>query len=199
MASQTEIVNRALTKLGAARITSINDSNKSARVMNAIYDTVRKAELRKRLWGFALKRDSLAKLADAPAWGFGNQYQLPTDFLRLVQVNDIFIIPAIAEYTTQDNSAWAIEGTAILTDFDAPLKIRYIRDITDSGLFDPLFVESFAAKLAYEACEEITNSNQKRSAAEKDYTTAVREAAMTNAIERPPQGIPDDSWMVGRL
>lgn len=199
MASQTDIVNRALTKLGAARITNINDSNKSARAMNAIYDTVRKSELRKHMWGFALKRDAIAKLADAPAWGFGNQYQLPTDFLRLVQINDTFIIPAIAEYTTQDNSAWAIEGTAILTDFDAPLKIRYVRDIIDAGLYDPLFVESFAAKLAYEACEEITNSNQKRAAAMDNYKEAIREAVMTNAIERPPQGIPDDSWMVGRL
>lgn len=199
MASQTEIVNRALTKLGAARVTNINDGAKSARAMSAIYDTVRKAELRKHNWSFALTRTALPALADAPAWGYAKQFQLPTDFLRMTQVNDVFLVPAMAEYVTGDNSAYAIEGQMILTDFGAPLKIRYVRDITDPGLFDALFVEVFAAKLAYEACEEITNSNTKKQVMDDDYRECVRIAARTNAIERPPQGIPDDSWMIGRL
>jgi hypothetical protein len=199
VASQTEIANRALTKLGATRITSITENSKGARVMNAIYDTVRQAELRKRNWSFALARTSLPKLGAAPDWGYANQYQLPTDYLRLTQVNDIYVVPSLAAYVNQDNSPYAIEGRAILTDFGAPLKIRYVRDITDTGLFDALFVEAFASKLAYEACEEITNSNTKREAAANDYKACIRDAGMTNAIERPPQSIPDDSWTMGRL
>jgi hypothetical protein len=49
---------------------------------------VRKAELRKRHWSFAIKRAALPALADAPTWGFGYAYQLPTDYLRLMQVGE---------------------------------------------------------------------------------------------------------------
>ena len=199
MASQVDICNRALTKLGADRITSLDDNSKSARSMKSLWDTVRRAEIRKRPWGFALKRDSLPSLAAAPAWGFALAYQLPPDFLRLVQVSDVFIVPSLTDYREGDDSAYAIEGGQLLTDFPAPLKIRYARDITDPGAFDALFVEVFASKLAYESCYEITQSRQGCEAAMQDYKIAVTEAIRCNAIERPPQGLPDDSWVLGRL
>lgn len=199
MAAQVEIVNRALTKLGAGRITSMADANKSARTMSALWDTVRRAELRKRNWGFALRRTSLASLSTAPAWGFALAYQLPADFLRLTQVSDIFIIPGLTDYREGDDSPYAIEGSQLLTDFAAPLKVRYVSDVTDPGAFDSLFVEVMASKLAYEACYDINQSNQGRESSAQDYKAAVLEAARANAIEKPPQGFPDDSWMMGRL
>jgi hypothetical protein len=199
VASQIDVVNRALTKLGAGRITSLTDNNKRAAVMQSLWDTVRQAELRRRWWKFSIERTTLALLASPPTWGFLGQFQLPADFLRMVQVNDTFAIPALSDYTTQDNSAWEIEGTAILTDFPAPLKIRYVADVTDPGRFDPLFVEVMACKLAYEACEELTNSSPKRQQMAQDYKDALGEATKANALERPPQGIADDSWMVIRL
>lgn len=199
MASQVDICNRALTKLGAERITDINQSSKSARVMAALWDTVRRAELRKRFWSFAIGRDLLPALSTAPSWGFARAFQLPADFLRIVQINDVFIVPSLTDYREGDDSAYAIEGKQLLCDFDAPLKIRFIRDITDPGSFDPLFVEAFASKLAYESCYEITQSHQARDAALNDYKIAVTEAGRTNAIEKPPQGFPDDSWVLGRL
>ena len=156
MASQTEIVNRALLKLGGSPITSIADNSKAARVMGGLWDTVRKSELTKRFWNFALARTSLAALSDVPDWGFGVKYQLPIDFLKLVQVNDFFVSPGLQDYRNMDDSPWAIEGQELLTDFGAPLKIRYVRDITDPGTFDALFCEVMASKLAYEGCYAIT-------------------------------------------
>ena len=52
MASQVEICNRALIKLGAGQITSITDNNKQARILSGLWETVRKAELTKRYWNF---------------------------------------------------------------------------------------------------------------------------------------------------
>ena len=98
-----------------------------------------------------------------------------------------------------DDSPWAIEGGILMTDFGAPLKLRYVRDVTDSGLFVPQFVDVMAAKLAYEACYAITQSREGQQTAMQDYKQAVREAAAANAIEKPPQGMLDDSWMLGRL
>lgn len=199
MASQVDICNRALIKVGAGQITSITDNTKAARILSSLWDTVRKSELQKRFWNFALQRTTLPALADTPAWGFGYQYQLPTDFLKLQQINDLFIAPGMADYRSSDDSAWAIEGQSILTDFGAPLKIRYVRDITDTGLFDPLFVEAMACKLAVEACYAINQSRDGVRQAQDDYKMAVKEAALSNAIAKPPQGLLDDSWMMGRL
>lgn len=199
MAGQIEIVNRALFKLGALPLASMGDNNKQARIMSGLWDTVRKAELRRHLWSFALKRTALPALASAPAWGYACAFQLPADFLRAVQVNDLLIAPSQADYRAGDDSAYAIEGGTLVTDFSAPLKLRYVADITDPGAFDALFVEALAAKLAYEACEGITQSNEKKNTASQDYQSAVKAAAMVAAIEKPPQGIADDAWMLARL
>ena len=199
MASQTDIANRALTKLGAARITSITDSNKSANVMAVLWDTVRRSELRRSFWSFAITRASLPMLSTAPAWGFAGAFQLPVDYLRLVQVNDTFLVPGADDYVTGNNSAYAIESGQILTDFSAPLKIRYVSDVTDTGLWDPLFDEVMATKLALEAVEQITDSNQKKQILAQEYKDVMRIAVQAGAIERPPESIPDDSWISRRL
>lgn len=199
MASQVEICNRALIKIGGGQITSITDNTKAARVLSGLWDSVRRAELAKRFWTFALSRTSLAALATAPAWGFANAYQLPVDFLKIAQVNDIWISPGLVDYRNGDDSAYTIEGGQILTDFGAPLKIRYVRDITDTGLFDQLFAEMLASKLAMEACYSITQSREGQNQAQQDYDRALRDATLSNAISKPPQGLPDDSWMMGRL
>ncbi|NOV24161.1 hypothetical protein E5S69_11625 [Cupriavidus necator] len=199
MASQTEICNRALTKLGAARITDIAENSKSARAMNALWETVRKAELRRRIWTFAAVRTTVPEVTPQPEWGYGHGYQTPSDCLRLLQIGQTFAVPAMTDYRDQDDSAYQLEGGLILTDQNAPLKIRYIRDITDTGRFDALFVEALASKLAYEAAEEITQSASKKAQAGEDYKQALRDATATGAVERAPQGFPDDSWMLIRL
>lgn len=199
MASQVEILNRALIKLGAGQITSITDNTKAARIMVGLWETVRKAELSRNYWNFALARTTLPALSDTPAWGFGHQYQLPVDFLKLVQVNDTFLAPGLSDYRNGDDSFYAIEGKALLTDLGAPLKIRYVQDVTDTGIFDPLFVEMLASKLAFEACYGIMQSRDGQRAAMDDYNAARKEAYLSNAIAKPPQGIPDDSWVLGRL
>ena len=199
MAGQIEIVNRALFKLGALPLASMGDNNKQARIMGGLWDTVRRAELRRHLWSFALRRSTLPALAATPAWGYPKAFQLPADFVRLAQVNDLLVSPSETDYRTFDDSPYAIEGSTLLTVFPAPLKIRYVFDVIDPGAFDALFVEALAAKLAYEACEGITQANENKNQASEDYKAAIRSAAMVAAIEKPPQGIADDAWMTARL
>jgi hypothetical protein len=199
MASQVDILNRALIKIGAGQITSITDNTKQARVLSGLWETVRKSELCRNYWCFALARTSLAAISTAPAWGYGYAYQLPVDFIKLVQINDIFIAPSMTDYRTGDDSPYSIEGTQILTDFSAPLKIRYVSNVTDAGLFDPLFCEMMASRLALESCYSITQSREGVNQAKDDYKAAMREAFLSNAVAKPPQGIADDSWMLGRL
>lgn len=199
MSSQVEICNVSLTFLGKARINALSDNKDSARALTAVWDMCRRAELAKRFWGFSLARAQLAALVGAPSWGYANQYQLPTGFIRLVQAGQYYAANALIDYRSSDDSPYAIEGQAILTDQGSPLKIRYVQDITDPSLFNPLFADALAARLASRVCEELTGSNTKMQTCEEWYKDAVFQAAKANAIERPPQGIPDDSWGLARL
>ena len=192
MASKVEIANRALTKLGADRILLLSDLSKEARVMNSMFDTVFDAELRRHRWKFAIKRAALPALADAPAWGYSYAYQLPADFLALVQVNDFYL------RGLKQKAPWSVESGQLLTDYPAPLKVRYIHRLDNISQADALFVEVLACKLAMEACETLTQSMQKREAAFSEYKFAVSEAVRLDAIENPPDELPWGSWFDSR-
>ena len=199
MASQVEIANRALTKLGAARIISFGDDNKQARSVNSMFDVVRDAELRAHLWSFTIKRSSLPSLTTTPDWGYDYEYQLPSDCLRLLEVNDIYPGPNLSDYRNSSTQEYVIEGRKILTSEAAPLKIRYVSRVVDTTQWDATFVEAFACRLALEMCEDLTQSNTKKELLMSDYGRAIMMAVRANAIELPPKDLPDDSWAMSRL
>ncbi len=199
MAGQVEIANRALTKLGDARVLSLSDETEGARSVNSMWDAVRDAELRARVWKFSIVRTSLPALVATPAWGYEYQYELPSDCLRVLQVNDIYPGVSLSDYRTIDESEWRIEGRKILTNLAAPLKIRYISRVEDTGQWDSSFVEAFACRLAVELAERLTQSNTKRQLAAEEYKAAMRLAVQANAIESTPEPLSDDSWMLSRL
>ena len=66
MASNVQIANSALTKLGAARIMSLSDNKKEAREINAIFELRRDHLLRSHNWSFAMERTTLPALDDTP-------------------------------------------------------------------------------------------------------------------------------------
>lgn len=199
MASKTDIANRALTKLGEDRITDLLDDTERARTLNSLYNICRDAELRAHVWNFATKRASLPRLVDVPAYGFAYQYQLPSDLVRLIQVNEWWYWRGGADFYGANNAEYQVEGRLILTDYNAPLPIRYVASIDDPGLYDALFVEAFACRLAMECCERLTQSNTKLQAVQQQYMMSIREAVRADAVENPPQALPDESWMISRL
>ena len=198
--SVVQICNAALTKLGDDTITSLADNTERARACAARYEAVRDAELRRRRWKFSIRRASLAALATAPISDYDRQFQLPTDYLRLIEGGDIADAADLTDYRTSSGRAlYSIEGDKLLTNLSAPLDIRYIARIEDVSLYDAAFTEALASRLAVELCERITQSDSKRELAWADYRTAIREASRANAIESPPTHPADDTWITTRL
>jgi hypothetical protein len=193
MASQVSIFNRALIKLGEATVLSVNDNLKPARTLLSIYDATRDAELRAHNWNFAIKRTRLSALVATPDWGWDLQYELPSDFLRLVQVNEFYVRTGIKQ-----TAPFALEGNRILTNLQAPLAIRYVSRVTETTQFDALFVDALACKLAMEACETLTQSAGKLQAAAAQYDDAIRRAVFADSIENPPDELSWGSWLQSR-
>jgi hypothetical protein len=186
MASKVEIANRALQILGAKRIVSITEDSRNARAISAAFEPVKRAELRKHPWSFGIKRVALAADATAPAFTRSYSYPLPSDFIRILSPD-----PEV-NYADLD---WIIEGRSVITNDTAPLNVRYIYDVTDPNVFDTLFREALAAKLAEQLCEEITQSNTKVATAQAFYKDVVAEAKRTNAIEKVSEMPPEDPWV----
>lgn len=198
MAASIEIANRALILIGADRITSLDDQNKGARACKAQYDITRKSELRAYRWAFAMKRTTLPALATPPAFDFSQQYQVPPDQLCLDYVGDLFVGVSTSDYRTASEAQYALEGRLILCNFPAPLKIRYVADITDATQFDAMFVDAFAHRLAIDICESLTASATKQQQVVAKYKDVIQRAVAKNAIERPPDPLPDDTWILAR-
>ena len=199
MASIIQVANRALTKLGSARITSLSDDTKAARSISNCFDDLRDDELRAHRWQFAMKRTSLAALSDTPAFGYNYQYAVPADFLRIDMVDDRFPAAVMDNYIDAEYLEWTLEGNVILTDIGAPLKLRYIAQVTDPTEWDTNFREALASRIAMEVAEDLTQSDTKKQAAAKDYDRAIRQAIRINAIERPAVAPPDNTWIISRI
>lgn len=190
--SQVQIVNLALTKLGQNRVINITDDTETARTMNSLWDVARDTVFADHPWKFAIKRAELPALTSVPAFGWTKQYTIPEESLRIVQVADdwVFYQPTVESF--------AIEDGKILTDMTAPLPVRYVRRLENTGLWPVLFARVVALQLAVDACERLTNSNTKLQAVAADYSEAVRAAKRQNAIERPPQAVVYSDWLNAR-
>lgn len=191
--SRVDIANRALTKLGAARIIALDDDSTASNTLDSMFDIVRDAELRANLWHFSKARAQLPALAETPLFGFSHQFQLPSDYLRLIQVGQRH-----CRARPSEDGWYSIEGGRLLVNQSGPLHVRYVRRVDDPTLFDALFVEAFACRLAAEACETITNSNSKKQAAWAEYGEAIAQARRANSIERPALAMSDDTWLEAR-
>lgn len=184
MTSVVEICNLALQKIGAGTIVSLADNADEARVMSRLYTPTLRAFLRSHPWSCAIKRAQIASDETAPAFGPAYAYTLPADCVRI-----------LPDATVTD---WQVEGKKILTDDDGPLDLRYVAEVADPNKMDDLFVQAFACRLAAEACERLTQNNEKRKLAWEEHSQAIREARRINAIANVSQEPPEDPWLTAR-
>ena len=151
MATEVSICSNALRRLGDDPITSLTDDTERARLCNAFYADARDACLRSHPWNFAITRASLAQLSATPVYGFDYQFALPTDpfCLRVLAMEFEDYVFKVENLSTQ--------GRVLLTDQETA-KIIYIARVTDTTLFDSLFVDTLVAKLAADLAYPVTNS-----------------------------------------
>jgi len=207
MASDVEICNRALQKLGAKRITSLTEGSNNARACQTCYGILRDAELRKHRWSFSIQRFSLAASPTPPLFGRQNAFPLPAGFLRLLDPDPDWNFSGATGGSLVGNNTlsvdsfvdFTIEGGSILTDVEAPLNVRCVMQIVDPNTMDPLFREALASKMAQEMCEELTQSNEKKAACLQDYKDAIADAKKINGIELPSQQPPLDTYITARF
>lgn len=194
MASDVQIANRALSKIGDKSIVSLTEASEPARAINECYAIVRQSEIRRHPWHFAKKRAALAADVETPEFDYEYQFTLPSDCLRLLMPQN-----NSESVQTDGRVDWKIEGRKILSNQEGPLYVTYLADVTDANQFDAAFVDVFACRLAMEVAHRLTGSTDKRKQAKDEYRDALIEARRMNAFEQFSVERPADDWELARL
>jgi hypothetical protein len=187
----TAICNLALDYLDEAPLTSIDDTSAVARWFKRNFWPMAWSLMRKHPWNFAIGRASLAATSTPPAFGWPFAYEVPVDCLR--------VLPLTIDGTENGRPLpFKVEGQQILTTQDAPLRIRYVRRIENTGLFDNQFCDALAAALAQKAAHFITGKQSYGQAMGQVFAGLLDDAQMVDALEGSPDDPIDDFWLDAR-
>jgi len=166
--NKTDIANIALAKMREGRITNIESITDSvAVVLNDQYDHALDLLLEEHRWNFASKRVTLSQLSEAPPFGWDHKYQLPSDLIRLKDVN--------GEDVEASSQLFALEGRELLSN-DNTVTITYVSRVTDTNIFSPSFVEALSFKLAAITCGRLTGDTKLALQFDQQYNVALSKA-----------------------
>lgn len=149
--TKVQICNMALSNVGLHNIVVDidNPTNSAEKCFNQYYDLVLHKVLKRERPQFALYDETLAPVAFADGT---LHYVIPSYALEIVKING-------------QTEGWTIEHGEImmLTSLppmaNATLNIKYLRDITDTGLFTDEFIELLAWELIGYCCGRLTQDS----------------------------------------
>lgn len=169
-ASELDVCNSALIKVGEGVVSSLSDPTKPARICSAQYSRVRDSLLAAHPWNFATTRVMLttAELT-GPAYGYGFKFSVPSDCLRVLEVDTL-------------DHKWEKEGPYIVTN-SGSVGIKYIAKITDTTKFSVLFDELLALALAKDIAFSLTQNASLRDSLRTEYKDMLREVRSFDAQE----------------
>lgn len=170
MLTPLEICNIALSKLGEAPIPAMDaNASPAARMCYMHYHPVRREVLCANRWSFASVLATLSSRENV-AEPCSNllPHTLPHDCLRVLEVS---------------SPGWTLRGRCIYC-FAPSVRVLYIADVEDTSLFEPLFVEALATRLACKLCIPLTSSTTARQALVDEYhRLALPQAAHFNGVQ----------------
>lgn len=164
-----DICNLALSKLGESPILALDANGcPASRLCYMHYHPVRREVLSACRWSFAKKQVRITSAEEESGGLHSLSHTLPQDCLRVLAVN---------------SPSWTLRGRAVFCP-QSTIRLSYIADVEDTTLFEPLFVEALATRLACKLCIPLLSSTTARKALTDEYNHIVLpQAAYTNAVQ----------------
>lgn len=184
MASNVELCNKALRRLGEDSIIALDNNTLWGKRCSSALPEVVRSVLSLDAWRSCTKRKYLAADSDTPI-GFTSSYSLPSDCLTLIAL----------EQNQYEN--WSIEGNKILTEKskDSALQILYVYDCDDPNKYTPPLFDAIAFGLAHELSGYSTATNVSRDDIYQLYIQSVQTAQLINSRETPVKMLSSTSWV----
>lgn len=188
MVSEVQICNNALLKLKCNTITSLSDDGEEGVACNILYPQIRDAVLASHPWNFAVEQTNLQQLEDTPLFEFLYQYSLPNDCLRVLKATD----------SSGNTVAHKVKGRNLHSD-SGEIYIEYIKKVTDTTTYSPLFVETLATRLAASLAYPLTASETRSESLMAAYKDILKEAKTRDGQEGTPDRIQANAWIDSRI
>jgi hypothetical protein len=179
--SITIIYNRALNLIGQPHILAPSEDSKAARTCNLVWNAIRDEVLRVFPWRCVTKRAALAMLEAVPYFGFAHYFQLPTDFIRMVSMED-------------PDDIYEIEGDRLLYD-GTTAKIKYIYRETDANKYDSILCTVLAVRLAAELGNPIAGSQALADSMMQKYMAFIGLGASIDSTESSMKQLTAEDWI----
>lgn len=174
---EVKVSNLALANLGQNQIMALSDESQPARFCNTYYEQTRDEVLQMAFWSFAIVRADLSRLVDAPLNQWLYQFQLPSDYIRIIEMNRCLVFGS--------SNVFVIEGTKLLCNSETAA-IRYVSQVTDANLFHPLFVETLSFALAAKLAKPLTGDQNVAQIMRAAAADTLAKAQRTDALEQRP-------------
>jgi len=187
MATELELVNAALLRVGSETITAgefATPLEERAVAVDAFWPIARRSVLREHPWNAVTKRDTLTVDGTAPEWDYTTRFAVPANTLRILNVNV--------------TGPWRVEAGYILCDEADDLEIVFIEDDNDPSAFDSMLTEALILKLAIMLCERITDSSTKRERLLDEYQQVMRDVKHIEGQEKSENEFEEDLWITAR-
>lgn len=189
MATGVSICSNALLMLGAQTINDFNDQVNldRAKLCANLYPTVRDDMLRQHPWNCCIKRVVLAPDAAVPAFGYEHAFELPADFLRVLEVG-----------TAGQQIDYLVEGRSIQADTTV-LELRYVFRNEVENTWDSALIKMVTLAMAAVLAYPITQSTALQQALEQQLEMEKRRARAVDGQEDPPQTLGDERLLASRF
>lgn len=196
MATATDIVNIALRRIGANRISSLeNDTTKEAIAARDLYDEARRDLLNLHNWNFAIVRVALTASATEPAFGWDYAYILPEKFVRLISVHphddDEATVPYRLEFQSSDDRVVLCNSNQVY--------IRYVIDLDDANVFSASFRDVLAWRMARDLASALSKSTSAAEMADRAYKRELSRAKSIDGVEDYPERMASGDWLTDRF
>lgn len=194
MASDLDIVNGGLSRIGIPPISAIGEDSEPGALAATTYYTYRDQLLESHPWTFATKTVELSPASSVPA-GWGSAWLLPADCLRVLILVTGNRRGTAAKWEIQNDDSRKI---LVYEVEDSALNVKYIKRVEQSGLYSSGFVDSLMAKLATEWAEPLTSSNTLMDRMDKRFKDKTRESRSAEGQQASPKVVRHHSWSEAR-
>lgn len=174
-ASAVSICSNALQRLGDKPIASFEDGTNPASTAANLWPTVRDALLRAHPWNCATKRVILAPMEASPPFDYSHKFQLPSDWLKTLQVG-----------RRGHSPDYQVEGRCILYNGTA-LPLVYIWRNENVSLWDDSLVIAAEMKMAAALAYPITSSASLRDSMNQEAEAMLKRAKADDGQDSPPE------------
>jgi hypothetical protein len=202
--AQLVIINKALYKIGAKRISALPDTSPDGVIIGDIYEPCLNEVLEEHPWSFAINTFPLVQIALGSAGAgvlpnFGDgvsiAYALPPNFLSgymvnywPVQLRQEMLFPPLVPNNT----------VALLSDTPG-LIVKYVFFNNDPTTYSAKFSDALACRLALEMCSKVTKYAALEDKKDKAYKTALMSAMAADSKNSVPDQPIANEWEIMRL